>query len=203
MKNQDIEPYASFEREYRRRQIIADDANEAVNGARGAYPTLSADSTRETLIAWLCCDDHNGCYSDADMMAEYGEVMTLDEAWEQVELGLDDFRACNHACADVTPEALATALARELLDWLGAETLAKVDRENAVHAHKGDHGICASADHCDSNMAMVAAYEALGFPAPNPGCQACNAQWNEAWAIAKTRGFVLLALTSRPLVGGE
>jgi hypothetical protein len=93
MKNQDIEPYASFEREYRRRQIIADDANEAVNGARDAYPTLSADSTRETLIAWLCCDDRNGCYSDADMMAEYGEIMTLDEAWAQVDLGLDDFRA--------------------------------------------------------------------------------------------------------------
>ena len=203
MKNQDIEPYASFEREYRRRQIIADDANEAVNLARGTYPILTPGSTRETLIAWLCCVDHNGCWTDHDMLAEYGEAMTLSDAWEQVAMMAEDTHAYNHACADVTPDALAAAFARELLEWLGAETLAKVDRENAVHAHKGDHGICASADHCDSNMAMVAAYEALGFPAPNPGCQACNAQWNEAWAIAKTRGFVLLALTSRPLVGGE
>lgn len=196
MTNQDMER-ANFEREYRRRQIIADDANEAVNGARDTYPTLTPGSTRETLITWLCTVDRNGCWTDRDMVAEGWGPMTLDEAWEQVAMMVEDIRIDNHACADVTPEALATAFARELLAFLGAETLAKVDRANAAHAHNGDHDICASADHCDSNMAMLSAYDALGLAAPDPACQRCADQWNEAWTIAKTRGFSALVYAAQ------
>ena len=180
----------------RRRQIIADDANEAVNGS-SAYPTLSAGSTRETLIAWLCTVDRNGCWTDRDMVAEGWDPMTLDEAWEQVDMMTEDTRVDNHACPDVTPGTLATAFARELLEFLGAETLSKVDRENAVHAHKGDHDICASGDHCDSNKAMLFAYDDLGLAGPDPACQRCADQVNEAWTIAKTRGFSALVYAAQ------
>tara|TARA_Y100001963_G_scaffold160228_1_gene269230 strand:- start:7548 stop:8363 length:816 start_codon:yes stop_codon:yes gene_type:complete len=201
MTNQDMER-ANFEREYRRRQIIADDANEAVNGARDAYPTLTPGSTREALITWLCTVDRNGCWTDRDMVAEGWGPMTLDEAWEQVAMMTEDIRIDNHACADVTPEALATAFARELLEFLGAEMLSKVDRANAAHAHNGDHDICASANHCDSNMAMLSAYDALGLAAPDPACQRCADQVNEAWTIAKTRGFIAV-VSSAQLAGDD
>ena len=63
---------------------IATLANEAVSGSRYSHPTLTADSDRETLIDWLETCDPNGTYSDADSIAEFGEAMTITEAWETV-----------------------------------------------------------------------------------------------------------------------
>ena len=74
------------------RATVAACANEAVNGARDAYPTLSCDSTRETLIAWLCTVDRNGCWTDRDMVSEGWDPMTIDEAWEQVDMMTEDTR---------------------------------------------------------------------------------------------------------------
>ena len=58
-------------------------------------PTSEAEVralTREQCIAWLCWNDRNGCYSDADCRAEWGGVMTRDEAHESViEQCRDDF----------------------------------------------------------------------------------------------------------------
>jgi hypothetical protein len=71
------------------RKVIADQANEALRGARGAAPVLSGVSTREDLIYWLGCVDRNGVWTDEDMVSEGWDPMTLDEAWEQVELMLD------------------------------------------------------------------------------------------------------------------
>ena len=68
------------------RKVIADQANEALRGARGAAPVLSGVSTREDLIYWLGCVDRNGVWTDEDSLAEYCAVMTLDEAWDQVAL---------------------------------------------------------------------------------------------------------------------
>ena len=52
--------------------------------------TLDTKSTREEVIAWLCGNDRNGCYSDEDMVAEGWEPMTLTEAWQQVALTFED-----------------------------------------------------------------------------------------------------------------
>ena len=40
--------------------------------------------TRAECISWLCYNDRNGCYTDSDCLAEFGEVMTLDDAHENV-----------------------------------------------------------------------------------------------------------------------
>lgn len=47
---------------------------------------LPTDSSREALICWLASQDRNGVWTDEDNLAEYGAVMTLDEAWDQVAL---------------------------------------------------------------------------------------------------------------------
>ena len=50
---------------------------------RHGMPILPASPTRDELISWLCWNDGNGCYSDEDCIAEWGEPMSLDETIEQ------------------------------------------------------------------------------------------------------------------------
>jgi hypothetical protein len=38
--------------------------------------------SRENMIAWLEWNDHNGTYNDKDSVAEFGEVITREEALE-------------------------------------------------------------------------------------------------------------------------
>jgi hypothetical protein len=45
-----------------------------------AMPQLSDPPTREELIEWLAWNDPNGVYYDEDMLYEFGEVLTLEEA---------------------------------------------------------------------------------------------------------------------------
>lgn len=55
---------------------------EAANVGPSTVPfRLFAYSPRSTVIEWLCTNDRNGCYSDADMVAEWGAPMTEAEAW--------------------------------------------------------------------------------------------------------------------------
>lgn len=39
-------------------------------------------NSRESLIAWLCWNDRNGCYTDEDSIAEFGSPATLEELRE-------------------------------------------------------------------------------------------------------------------------
>jgi len=74
-------------------------ANTAVSGSRRPHPTLTADSSRSTLIDWLETCDPNGTYSDADSMAEFDSVLTTDEAWDCIARMADDSRAsCSGDC---------------------------------------------------------------------------------------------------------
>jgi hypothetical protein len=57
---------------------------------RPGAPTLSAESSRETLLAWLQWCDPNGCHVDELATADGFEPMTIDEAWEQVTTLLED-----------------------------------------------------------------------------------------------------------------
>ena len=43
---------------------------------------LEPGADRESIIGWLVWNDGNGCYSDEDHTAEWGRVMTRDEAIE-------------------------------------------------------------------------------------------------------------------------
>jgi len=40
------------------------------------------------LIAWLECNDRNGCYSDSDSIAEFGGVITTSELASMVHESL-------------------------------------------------------------------------------------------------------------------
>jgi len=51
---------------------------------------LAIDDNREAIVAWLAGNDRNGCYTDEDMVIEYGAPMTLDEAWEQLAIVFED-----------------------------------------------------------------------------------------------------------------
>ena len=57
-------------------------ANDLQSRRRSSMPILPDNPTREQLIDWLCWDDRNGCYSDEDCIAEWGEPMTFDETIE-------------------------------------------------------------------------------------------------------------------------
>lgn len=50
-----------------------------MNTETTVYPRLN---DRQWLINWLAFNDPNGCYTDADMIAEGFEPMTLEQARE-------------------------------------------------------------------------------------------------------------------------
>lgn len=56
---------------------------------RPRLPEIAADSPREDLIAWLCANDSNGCYSDEDCTAEGWGILTVDAAWSLIDLCLE------------------------------------------------------------------------------------------------------------------
>ena len=76
------------------RSGTARQANDAMRGSscRHTVPRLSTHSDRETLIGWLCCVDGNGVWTDDDMKAEGWDPMSLQDAWEQVDVVLDQSR---------------------------------------------------------------------------------------------------------------
>jgi len=77
-----------------RHGATAHKANETLKGAdcRHTVPRLSARSDRETLIGWLCCVDGNGVWTDDDMRAEGWDPMSIQDAWDQVDVVLDQSR---------------------------------------------------------------------------------------------------------------
>lgn len=68
--------------------VYCNDVSRTCGYTRG--PILCTCASRELLIAWLCWNDRNGCYSDEDCMAEWGEVMTHGQAWEALDNVTED-----------------------------------------------------------------------------------------------------------------
>ena len=74
--------------------------------------------------------------------------------------------------------------------WLTREESQQVDSTNAMNAGSEFEG-CATHDYCDSNMAMAPAFESvMGFEL-DPTNESHCAVFNQAWDIAKQRGFYL------------
>jgi hypothetical protein len=72
------------------------------------------------------------------------------------------------------------------------DTLQVIDSQNSrlrVHPDPLYRSCCASGDHCDSNMAMVEAWENLVDIELDPGSQEQADIWNAAWDKTKTEGF--------------
>ena len=75
------------------RSVLANAANAAGRLSRRAgAPVLDADSSRETLIAWLSWNDPNGAYTDEACVREGEPPLTLEGAWDQLAMvDLDHF----------------------------------------------------------------------------------------------------------------
>ena len=76
-----------------------------------------------------------------------------------------------------------------ILQYLGPETCSQIDEDNKAY----DDSVCASHDYCDANVFMDEALRLVGFKSlfsddggmPDP----VVFTWNEAWNIAKEKGF--------------
>lgn len=90
-----------------------------------------------------------------------------------------------------TTETLAREFAKVLLEDIGEPSLRKAV---LLNLREPDKDVCHTHDYCDSNMSMVNAYARLaGIPADS--VDVCNdpfvAVANEAWSLAKSKGFYL------------
>ena len=74
-----------------RRGAIAAKANDGEDTIthRPRLPEICADSSRDDLIAWLCANDRNGCYSDEDCKIEGLSRTSVVGAWALIELCLE------------------------------------------------------------------------------------------------------------------
>ena len=65
-------------------------ANDTAARSRSAgAPHLTAESPRETVIAWLQWCDPNGCHTDDLSLKEWDDVYTTETAWEALAAMLD------------------------------------------------------------------------------------------------------------------
>lgn len=80
---------------------------------------------------------------------------------------------------------LAREFSKQLGQQLSAEQLRDVVKLNAEENNSRD--ICHSHDFCDANVVMLEAMAALGVK--DSHSVEADALWNEAWQIAKERGF--------------
>jgi hypothetical protein len=104
-----------------------------------------------------------------------------------------------------TPEALAEEFRSVMQAWFKdePETLLLIDKQNQAFLAEG-HGdkYCATGDHCDSNQAMIDAWETLTGAEPELveyededlplGCIHPDVTldlMNKAWGLAKRKGF--------------
>ena len=88
-----------------------------------------------------------------------------------------------------TAEALAEEFASVLRKWLTVEEWREMRRRNAKYVAENDHGICASHDFCDANMAMLSALENLGVRGRLPYDETdprgeVGSLWSAAWDVA-------------------
>jgi hypothetical protein len=102
-----------------------------------------------------------------------------------------------------TETKVAKEFSRIVTEWLGKETMLKVIRENQEHVGTMYEDCCATGNYCDSNMAMLEAFEnTLGrefqvsygingeenletLKAHDADCEL----WNTAWDMAKKNRY--------------
>jgi hypothetical protein len=100
---------------------------------------------------------------------------------------------------------IAKEFSKVITSWLGEETMMKVIQENHDHIGTQFEGCCATGNHCDSNLAMLEAFEnILGrelhlqydadgneseeqFALYSADCDL----WNSSWDIAKKNNYFL------------
>lgn len=94
--------------------------------------------------------------------------------------------------------AIANAFSAKLYEWLGAETMVKVIKENQFNDDE-----CASHNHCDANQAMIDVCEEAGIELwtkeEDPSfTEEFNEVSNEAWTLAKKNNFNQIRNTFTP-----
>lgn len=97
----------------------------------------------------------------------------------------------------ITPDELAAEFAKLLQQGLEPWEWDEMQRRNAQPGYADD--ICASHDFCDSNMVMLAAFEALHkrpmVMDDTAAGEIDRALWNAAWSVAKTKYLTLKGTT--------
>lgn len=89
------------------------------------------------------------------------------------------------------PEKLSQVFTRILTDWLGVEKLAQVVALNGTPEYSG---CCASHDFCDSNQAIIDAWNELSAVEIDSGSTEHAYLLNKAWDMAKANSFGLVAV---------
>lgn len=79
---------------------------------------------------------------------------------------------------------LAAAFVARLAFEIGTSNLSEVCKQNSLLRGMGRTSECASHDHCDANMTMLAAWSDLRSDEFDPNSDEQAALWNAAWEIA-------------------
>lgn len=95
-------------------------------------------------------------------------------------------KAISEALAEIT-ERLARLFSEGLKRDIGRDVLAACVIENTIR----NDGTCATHDRCDANVAMINAFFVLFGRDPEPNEKADAELINNAWSLAKARGFFL------------
>jgi hypothetical protein len=82
---------------------------------------------------------------------------------------------------DALADAFAAIVRRDL-----REHLPEINRRNATPEYAC---ACATHDFCDANVLMQEAFEDLFLRETDPASDLDVWLWNEAWSVAKARGF--------------
>jgi hypothetical protein len=102
-----------------------------------------------------------------------------------------------------TETKVAKEFSRIVTEWLGKETMLKVIRENQDNVGTMYEDCCATGNYCDSNMAMLEAFEFVtGSPfrfletldgSDTQDALSANEEdcelWNAAWDMAKKNRY--------------
>jgi hypothetical protein len=88
-----------------------------------------------------------------------------------------------------TAKQLAARFSQQLREDLTPTEMDTVIAQNRRYAQQGETSVCASHEVCDSNMTMLAAFQALFDRDPDVRCADDANLINEAWDIAKANEF--------------
>ncbi len=127
-----------------------------------------------------------------DALAQHGVVLRCEQCGAEYACSICGNVGTGKAHRDWHVENVVRAFVKDIRRNLNDEELVEADRLNKTAQYAG---ACATHDFIDANESMAEACAVEGMPAWSD--PAVIAVWNEAWDIAKLRGFTRRAPRSR------
>lgn len=134
------------------------------------------------------CLDQTGTSADQIRHIQANMELCFEYLEDPCKEALRLMKATNTNTPDITPDQLADQFRKVIFEWLGSDVCQQIDLANKSNPPI----VCASHDYCDSNMAMDEALQAFGIdtePTENGMPEEIAALWNDAWNLAKEKGF--------------